>query len=315
MSNEIVLPPGTEFVGTAEIPALIAEALYPEEPDEQNLVIQLTKTAKPVAEGEPYGWPTTIDDDDRKILEGFWIGLPELVLPIALEAWRPYAEAFKEKGNYLDWELTCVIVSSSVNAASRRAAERKHSQALVSAIRRGQLAVLAPDTRIQTNEYQGDSIVTVEKLSQYVALLGIDVRVDAEDTVQTEGGTGGMLATVGGARTKGGRPRTVEKKAYILHRLIERMTNGKEIDPSNLPGSAANLLDICQRIEKVKTNKCVVFSTTEGTFNTWLKAAGYGFLPGRTPDIEDKYWTLLGVETMGLIAAEVFTGVIPEKPL
>lgn len=117
------------------------------------------------------------------------------------------------------------------------------------------------------------------------------------------------------AKAKGGRPKTIEKKAHILRLLIERMTNGNEIDPSNLPGSASNLFEACRRIEKEKSSKEKIFDKGEGAFRTWLNAAGYRFGDGRTPDNEARYWTLLCVQTMGLIEAEVFTGVIPEKPL
>lgn len=130
---------------------------------------------------------------------------------------------------------------------------------------------------------------------------------DADDAV-----TGARAAT---NTRKGGRPPVINQKAEILSHLIERMTNGTQINPSELPGSASDLLDACQRMERAKTNKCFVFSTTLDAFKTWLKPTGYGFSDGRTPKAEENYWTQQCVKTMGLIELEVFTGVIPEKPL
>jgi hypothetical protein len=101
-------------------------------------------------------------------------------------------------------------------------------------------------------------------------------------------------------------------KAKILSLLIESMTKERNIDPGSLPGSVANLLDACQRIEKAKTGKERVFSTTVTTFKEWLSNTGYGFGSGRPPKKETTYWTSLCVETMGKIDAEVFTEVVDE---
>lgn len=110
------------------------------------------------------------------------------------------------------------------------------------------------------------------------------------------------------AQKKGGRPREIGKKADVLRKLITAMTVGRELDTRDMPGSAANLLDACQRIEKAKNhNRAELFDTTEDTFKTWLTTAGYSFKNGRTPKIEEQYWTKLCVETMGKIPPEVFT--------
>lgn len=113
---------------------------------------------------------------------------------------------------------------------------------------------------------------------------------------------------------KGGRPKTINKKANAVRQIIEAFekTAGIKFSSNDLPGSAADLLDSCQRMEKAKTNKGTVFGTSKNSldkFNTWLKAAGYGFSPGRTLDTENNYWTKLCPETMALITPEVFTEV------
>lgn len=112
---------------------------------------------------------------------------------------------------------------------------------------------------------------------------------------------------------KTGRPETVKKIAGILRQIISTMTINQEIYPGNLPGSAADLLDACQRIEKEKTGNTHTFSKSKETFKTWLVAAGYRFGNGRTPNSEEFFWTKLCVETMGLIQPEIFTDVANKK--
>lgn len=115
--------------------------------------------------------------------------------------------------------------------------------------------------------------------------------------------------------TKTGRPPEIARKAEILDQIIQSMIRGKELNPNNLPGVAADLLDACQRIEDAKVGKKQIFSKSEDAFKSWLKAAGYGFKNGRAPSNEANYWTRLCVETMAKIDARIFTEVIPEKPL
>jgi len=112
---------------------------------------------------------------------------------------------------------------------------------------------------------------------------------------------------VNGNKIMGGRPKEIDKKADLLRKLISLMHTDKTLDPGALPGSVADFLDACQRIEKAKTNEINVFSTTKETIKTWLIAAGYRVKIGRTSKDEAKYWTRLCVETMGKIPPDVFT--------
>lgn len=109
------------------------------------------------------------------------------------------------------------------------------------------------------------------------------------------------------AKGKGGRPKSIEKKAAILRNLIEIMLDATVNDASALRGSAADLLDACQRIEKVHTKKSVVFGgVAPNTFNMWLRHAGYGIKAGRTPADEGRYWTNLLPKVMGKVPGDVF---------
>lgn len=103
-----------------------------------------------------------------------------------------------------------------------------------------------------------------------------------------------------------GRPKSVEKNAAILKEIIVILTEGKNINPDRLPGSAGDLHDACKRITREKSKKNM-FITSLNTFKEWLKAAGYGFGNGRTPSIEAKYWTDLCVENIGKIDSGIFT--------
>lgn len=113
------------------------------------------------------------------------------------------------------------------------------------------------------------------------------------------------------SKARGGRPRTIGKKANAVHQIIEffEQTAAIKFTSNDLPGSAADLLAACQRMERAITQKCEVFGASEDAFNTWLKSAGYGFSNGRTPDAQKEYWTKLCVQTVALITPEVFTEV------
>jgi len=97
---------------------------------------------------------------------------------------------------------------------------------------------------------------------------------------------------------KAGRPKTIDQKVKAVRDMIARFERAASIQftPQALCGSAADLLDACQRFEKSNKIKHQVFSTSQYAFNGWLKNAGYSFPTGRTPDIEKNYWTQLVVK-------------------
>jgi hypothetical protein len=110
------------------------------------------------------------------------------------------------------------------------------------------------------------------------------------------------------AKARGGRPKVNHKKADILRRLIAVMTAEEKCDPGQLPGSAADLLDACKRIERTQTNKTAMFGRANAeAFNTWLRATEYRIKIGRTRNDEKTYWTDLCVKTMGKIRPDIFS--------
>ena len=177
MANEIVLPLGTEYVATADVPELLAQALHPEPCGQPLTVSYFIKTARPGATGETAkwnGWP--IDYDDRKVLAHLWADLPTLPDHATADEVQPYIE--KANRADLDWTLDVCWNNQSLNSSIIRAdAEREHRQAIVAAIRRGDLKVVAPHTRLATDEFRANSEVSVEELRRYVEQFKIVVRL------------------------------------------------------------------------------------------------------------------------------------------
>jgi hypothetical protein len=179
MANEIVLPSGTEYVATADVPELLARALHPETTGQPLTVSYFIKTARRGATGETAkwnGWP--IDDDDRRVLAHLWADLPTLPDHATADEVRPYIE--KANRADLDWTLDVCWNNPSLNSSIiRPEAEKEHRQAIVAAIRRGDLKVVAPHTRLATDEFRANSQVSVEELRRYVAQFKIVVRLES----------------------------------------------------------------------------------------------------------------------------------------
>lgn len=137
-----------------------------------------TKTARPNATGEMAkwnGWP--IDDDDRMVLARLWKDLPALRDHATSEEVEPYLA--RADSADLDWSLGVVWTNPSLIAGiNRLQAEKEHRQAIITAIRRRELTVVAPNTRLPTDEYRGDSEMSVEELRRYAAQFKILVRFE-----------------------------------------------------------------------------------------------------------------------------------------
>jgi len=175
---EIILPPDTVFILTRDIPALIANALHPVSESQPEKITALHKISKAVASDETSEQSELpIDEDDWKILEGIWSNLPKLVLPITVDAWEPYADAFKEKAAHLDWGLHLEETSNSQRLRILRgAAKRDHRIRLKTAIESGEIQQLRPVTNLPTTKFYENGKVPVKALTQYVEQLFIDVR-------------------------------------------------------------------------------------------------------------------------------------------
>jgi hypothetical protein len=116
---------------------------------------------------------------------------------------------------------------------------------------------------------------------------------------------GGATAT---GKSRGGRPRTLHKKAQVVATLMAKFeaVGAFPAGPRQLPGTAANLFDTFQRIEKNVTGKNAVFSVSLSTFQDWLATAGFGFGKGRAPADEEHHWTALAPRIIGKTSREDF---------
>ncbi|EIN00426.1 hypothetical protein WQE_15386 [Paraburkholderia hospita] len=180
MTNEIVLPLGSEYVAVADVPQLIAQLLHPERSPEAVTFSFFIKSAKAGATGEAAkwnGWP--IDDDDRQVLERLWGDLPPLKENATVAEVQPYLD--RANRAELDWSLDVCWNNASLNSDVLRIdAEREHRKAVVAAIRDGSLKVVAPHTRLPADERQANAEVSVDELKAYVAQFKLGVRVASE---------------------------------------------------------------------------------------------------------------------------------------
>ena len=156
--------------------------------------------------------------------------------------------------------------------------------------------------------------ITVDEMRRFALNYGINVLVaesppanDSHLMPLSKAVAAGSTLSRNSKKKATGRPKTVHRKAAIVGKLIAVMTVGERLTANALPGSIADLLDACARVEIAITKKTTNFggATTE-TFNRWLKQAGYGMKSGRTRGAEEKYWTNLLPKVMSKIPCNVF---------
>lgn len=188
MPIEIILPAGTERVTVREIPELFATAIIPEVPEgAPRQVIELKKM--PMTEdnkrqscGEgTRAFPVRLTAEDMKML---WAGMPPLRLPIDVDKWQPYADAFTRAG-IVDWELRARPEDPALARLIVFAdAVEKRKKGVRDAVQSGVLTPRSPRTFMPDPEAIGetlqDAFVTVENLREYAARDGIIVSVQSD---------------------------------------------------------------------------------------------------------------------------------------
>ena len=220
----IKLPQNTEFVLTSDIPELIADALYPEVKFTDMPVVDLYKIPKnPVRPGSwyerlwslfspTYDWYRPLSAIDEQILHKIWLHLPKLAFPISREDWKPYALAFSECSNQIDFDLKEDYVEWLVEPNGHQKqffernnyssnilgmwmddmddrklilkcgmAEMEHIVLLRSAIKDSEIIQLSPITHIQSNVYQQFGKVPVTDFAIYAKKFEINVIVEQID--------------------------------------------------------------------------------------------------------------------------------------
>lgn len=315
MVKTIALPAGSEEVLIRNIPRLLTDATYPQMPEDYKVIGCLQKRevpdVTPDAEWENISWET-LTEGDWVILNRIWedSGLPPYRNKMCMSEWLPYAKAIEAQK--LDWEI---IPGWTLLAFLRDNLESEHRRRLIDDITNGEVTACNQITRIpltnpeKLNAYN-EAIMSVSDFTSYAKKFDIQVQVGEKEAGHVTANN--EAESDAEAKTKGGRPKMSGKKANAVRMIIElfEKTAENEFTSNDLPGSAADLLDACKRIEKAVTNKASLFGDiTADTFKTWLKAAGYGFSPGRTRDAEEKYWTNKCPQIAGIITPEVFTDV------
>lgn len=188
MPIEIILPAGTERVTVREIPELFATAIIPEVPEgAPRQVIELKKM--PMTEDNKRQWcgegtrafPVRLTAEDMKML---WAGMPPLRLPIDVDKWQPYADAFALAG-IVDWELRAPPEDPALARLIVFAdAVEKRKKGVRDAVQSGVLTPRSPRTFMPDPEAIGetlqDAFVTVENLREYAARDGIIVSVQSD---------------------------------------------------------------------------------------------------------------------------------------
>ncbi len=169
--STIVLPLGTLFVTTANIPLLIAMALHPHPAGRSARVVGLYNNLKNRNASQIS--PThdaSISNYKYKILKKIFKDLPPLKFPLTEGQWKPYEKAFRVQGTNLRWELIPEYEVPQVAATwKRRAIEAEQADLLKVAVTNGKLKQIHPDTGLPTRKYLEDGRVLVRDLTEYVA--------------------------------------------------------------------------------------------------------------------------------------------------
>ena len=169
MAAEIVLPAGTEYVPTADIPELIADAIQPP-PLEGPTVTHLDKVA---ADGVLVGGRAYLEEDDTALLKEIWRDFPDWPIGKSKSEWQRYADAFERAPNKPDWSLLPFWTDlQRIAVVVRYDAVAEHKHTVIAAIRAGQLKAVSPHTRLPVNEYQPNSEVPIPRAVPNRCALG-----------------------------------------------------------------------------------------------------------------------------------------------
>lgn len=175
VGTTVVLPADKLRLTVEEIPALIAEALYPVAGDAQPMTVSyLAKTLNAVSSSRA----TPLTEEDWAVLHGVWRDLPPYREGMNESEWHKYERAFDAVEGQCDWRPTPMWRNPAMeNPMMRVSAEEEHERALRSAIASGEL-VTRNHALVPFPPAQGAiSIATIsrDEFEQYVARFGMGV--------------------------------------------------------------------------------------------------------------------------------------------
>lgn len=191
----IELPTGSERVTVGDIPALIANALHPEIPEDTPR--QITELKKiPTSAENVANWcganceafPVSLTDDDlRSLNSGVWAQLPPLSLPMPEPEWQKYQEAYNENPP-AGWTLEPRADNPYIAAMIyRHDATKEWKRVVRDSAMKGHLTPRHPTTFLPQPDAAGewllDCFVTTDDLTQFLAKLNIGVTMKATTTL------------------------------------------------------------------------------------------------------------------------------------
>jgi hypothetical protein len=176
--GEIVLPAGTRYVPVADIPTLIALAVYPE-PSPELRVDYIRKVA---LSGLGVSNRTEeLTPEDWEFLGDIWRHLPPFGMGMPESNWRAYADAFDAVAGGLKWRMVAFSKGGPLGTAMLRAsAEERHADLLQRAIQQGDLATYDHARAPYPRELLGFpkyARVRVDDFSKYAQQFDVRVRV------------------------------------------------------------------------------------------------------------------------------------------
>lgn len=176
--SEIFLPAGTRTIPLSEVPALLARALFPDQPEGPYVFKCLTKE---IGNG-PYRQLPAFEDAELALVTDIAGPPPSAGQPIGKVELNAYLNKFNTSPLRREWEIGASVTCEKLNAdIARMGAEDEHRDALKKAIRSGSIVPLS-GARLPLNESVREALdmgqIFVETFRDYASKFEVLVRVD-----------------------------------------------------------------------------------------------------------------------------------------
>jgi hypothetical protein len=182
---EVLLPVGAETIQLEDVPALLANALYPDLPERPYVLKTFTKHLGQ----SPTSRRAFCDDKDLEAVARLAGPPPPRGEAIAREELDAYLTRFNTSPNRPDWSLGASVINRDLDDAIKRmAAEEEHRRALKAAIRSGVVVALS-HARVPLNQSIREALnlgqIFVDDFRKYAQTFGIAVRIDNASSPRT----------------------------------------------------------------------------------------------------------------------------------
>ena len=179
---EICLPAGTRTIPLGKVPALLAQALFPEQPDGLYIFQRLTKemgdspcSPSPPCEGADLAFVNEIAGPP-----------PPAGQPIGKDELKAFLTKFNESPLRKEWKIGASVINEKQSAdINRIGAEDEHCKALKGAIRSGSVVPLS-QARVPLDESIREALdlgqIFVETFRDYASKFDVLVRVERDSS-------------------------------------------------------------------------------------------------------------------------------------